>query len=54
MLTCKTNVHLIKAGTTIIEGTADSTDTSLAHICNIVGFKYVIFMPDNQLKAHNE
>ncbi|CAF1103956.1 unnamed protein product [Adineta ricciae] len=42
--------NLIKDGATIVEGTAGNTGIGLAHICNALGFKCVIFMPDNQSK----
>ncbi len=45
---------LIKNGATIVEGTAGNTGIGLAHICNALGFKCVIFMPDNQSKASYE
>lgn len=41
---------LIGKGATIVEGTAGNTGIGLAHICNALGFKCVIFMPDNQSK----
>src|SRR5262249_24992346 len=40
--------NLIKDGATIVEGTAGNTGIGLAHICNALGFKCVIFMPNNQ------
>ncbi|CAF0927047.1 unnamed protein product [Rotaria sordida] len=42
--------NLIKSGATIVEGTAGNTGIGLAHICNALGLKCVIFMPDNQSK----
>ncbi|CAM4796225.1 unnamed protein product [Rotaria magnacalcarata] len=42
--------NLIKNGATIVEGTAGNTGIGLAHLCNALGFKCVIFMPDNQSK----
>jgi cysteine synthase A len=33
---------------TIVEGTAGNTGIGLAHICNALGFKCHIFMPNNQ------
>lgn len=44
---------LIKDGATIVEGTAGNTGIGLAHICNALGFKCVIFMPNNQSKVCN-
>ncbi|XP_072032059.1 uncharacterized protein [Amphiura filiformis] len=38
----------IKPGGTVVEGTAGNTGIGLAHICNAMGFKCVIFMPDTQ------
>lgn len=45
---------LIKDNATIVEGTAGNTGIGLAHICNALGYKCVIFMPDNQSKASDE
>lgn len=39
---------LIKPGGTIVEGTAGNTGIGLAHLCNALGYKCVIFMPDTQ------
>jgi len=44
------NRKLIHEGATIVEGTAGNTGIGLAHLCNALGFKCVIFMPDNQSK----
>ena len=44
--------QLIKAGATIVEGTAGNTGIGLAHLCNALGFKCVIFMPNNQSKVN--
>ncbi|XP_014675236.1 PREDICTED: cysteine synthase 1-like [Priapulus caudatus] len=38
----------LKPGGTVVEGTAGNTGIGLAHICNAMGFKCVIYMPDNQ------
>ncbi|PIK46794.1 putative cysteine synthase 1-like, partial [Apostichopus japonicus] len=38
----------LKAGGTVVEGTAGNTGIGISHICNAMGFKCVIFMPDNQ------
>jgi cysteine synthase A len=43
---------LIKHGATIVEGTAGNTGIGLAHICNALGFKCVIYMPNNQSKVN--
>ena len=32
----------------MVEGTAGNTGIGLAHICNALGYKCVIFMPDTQ------
>ena len=42
------SADLIKSGATIVEGTAGNTGIGLAHLCNALGFKCVIFMPNNQ------
>lgn len=39
---------------TIVEGTAGNTGIGLAHICNSLGFKCHIFMPNNQSKEKVE
>ncbi|XP_059141438.1 uncharacterized protein LOC131929343 [Physella acuta] len=38
----------LKPGGTIVEGTAGNTGIGLAHLCLAMGFKCVIFMPNNQ------
>uniref|UniRef100_A0A0B7A352 Cysteine synthase 1 n=1 Tax=Arion vulgaris TaxID=1028688 RepID=A0A0B7A352_9EUPU len=38
----------LKPGGTIVEGTAGNTGIGLAHMCLAMGFKCVIFMPNNQ------
>lgn len=38
----------IKPGGTIVEGTAGNTGIGLAHMCLAMGFKCVIYMPNNQ------
>ncbi|XP_071786213.1 uncharacterized protein [Asterias amurensis] len=38
----------LKPGGTVVEGTAGNTGIGLAHICNAMGFKCVIFMPNTQ------
>ena len=38
----------LKAGGTVVEGTAGNTGIGLAHICNASGYPCVIYMPDNQ------
>ncbi|CAI5760372.1 unnamed protein product [Candida verbasci] len=39
---------LIKAGGTIVEGTAGNTGIGLAHVCRARGYKCVIYMPNTQ------
>jgi cysteine synthase A len=39
---------LVRPGGTIVEGTAGNTGIGLAHLCNAMGYKCVIFMPDTQ------
>ncbi|KAI0730346.1 cysteine synthase [Fomitopsis betulina] len=39
---------LLKAGGTVVEGTAGNTGIGLAHVCRSRGYKCVIFMPDSQ------
>jgi cysteine synthase A len=39
---------LLKAGGTVVEGTAGNTGIGIAHICNARGYRCVIVMPDNQ------
>jgi cysteine synthase A len=38
----------LKAGGTVVEGTAGNTGIGLAHVCNARGYRCVIVMPDNQ------
>ena len=40
----------LKAGGTVVEGTAGNTGIGLAHVCNSRGYACVIYMPDNQSK----
>ncbi|KNE66204.1 hypothetical protein AMAG_10445 [Allomyces macrogynus ATCC 38327] len=42
------NHGLLKAGGTVVEGTAGNTGIGLAHVCRARGYKCVIFMPNNQ------
>ncbi|EPT04512.1 pyridoxal phosphate-dependent enzyme beta subunit [Fomitopsis schrenkii] len=39
---------LLKAGGTVVEGTAGNTGIGLAHVCRSRGYKCVIFMPNTQ------
>ena len=39
---------LLKAGGTLVEGTAGNTGIGFAHLCNARGYQCVIVMPDNQ------
>ena len=38
----------LRAGGTVVEGTAGNTGVGLAHVCNARGYRCVIVMPDNQ------
>jgi len=40
----------LKAGGTVVEGTAGNTGIGLVHVCNERNYKTVIYMPDNQSK----
>jgi len=39
---------VLKPGGTVVEGTAGNTGIGIAHVCDALGFKCVIVMPDNQ------
>ncbi|KAF7428353.1 Cysteine synthase 1 [Pleurotus ostreatus] len=39
---------LLKAGGTVVEGTAGNTGIGLAHVCRARGYKCVIYMPNTQ------
>jgi len=39
---------LLKAGGTLVEGTAGNTGIGFAHLCNARGYRCVIVIPDNQ------
>lgn len=39
---------LLKPGGTVVEGTAGNTGIGLAHMCLALGYKCVIYMPNNQ------
>jgi len=41
----------LKPGGTVVEGTAGNTGIGLAVVCNSLGYKTVIVMPDNQSKS---
>ena len=41
-------VGLIRPGGTVVEGTAGNTGIGLAHLCNSLSYKCVIFMPNTQ------
>ncbi|MBM4203535.1 MAG: cysteine synthase A [Gammaproteobacteria bacterium] len=38
----------LKAGGTVVEGTAGNTGIGLVHVCNARNYKTIIYMPDNQ------
>ncbi|XP_065187425.1 uncharacterized protein LOC135818027 [Sycon ciliatum] len=38
----------LKPGGTVVEGTAGNTGIGLAHLCNAMGYKCVIYMPNTQ------
>lgn len=42
----------LRPGGTVVEGTAGNTGIGLAHMCLALGYKCVIFMPDNQSQVH--
>nr|CAB3228069.1 cysteine synthase 1 [Phallusia mammillata] len=46
--------NLIKDGGTVVEGTAGNTGIGLAHICNALGYKCIIYMPNTQSKEKIE
>ena len=37
----------------MVEGTAGNTGIGLAHMCNALGYKCVIYMPDTQSQVSN-
>ncbi len=39
---------ILKAGSTVVEGTAGNTGIGIAHVCLARGYRCVIVMPDNQ------
>ena len=39
---------VLKPGGTVVEGTAGNTGIGIAHVCNALGYRCVIVMPDNQ------
>ncbi|KAK4138305.1 pyridoxal phosphate-dependent enzyme, beta subunit [Trichocladium antarcticum] len=39
---------LLRAGGTVVEGTAGNTGIGLAHVCRSKGYRLVIYMPDTQ------
>lgn len=41
----------LQPGGTVVEGTAGNTGIGLAHVCNALGYKCEIFMPNNQSPA---
>lgn len=42
---------LLRAGGTVVEGTAGNTGIGLAHVCAARGYKLVIYMPDTQAQG---
>ena len=38
----------LRAGGTVVEGTAGNTGIGLAHVCNARGYRLILLMPDNQ------
>lgn len=42
---------LLRAGGTVVEGTAGNTGIGLAHVCRSRGYRLVIYMPDTQSPA---
>jgi cysteine synthase len=38
----------LKAGGTVVEGTAGNTGIGLAHVCHARGYRLILLMPDNQ------
>ena len=42
---------LLREGGTVVEGTAGNTGIGLAHICNALGYKCVIYMPNTQSRV---
>lgn len=48
------NKGLLRPGGTVVEGTAGNTGIGLAHVCNALGYKCVIFMPNTQSKEKIE
>jgi len=43
-----TDAGLLRAGGTVVEGTAGNTGIGLAHVCRARGYKCVIYMPNTQ------
>ncbi|PHH70695.1 hypothetical protein CDD80_5793 [Ophiocordyceps camponoti-rufipedis] len=41
----------LRAGGTVVEGTAGNTGIGLAHVCRSRGYRLVIYMPDTQSRA---
>ena len=62
LLCCKDleySIHMtlagqLRAGGTVVEGTAGNTGIGLAHICKALGYHCVIFMPDTQSQVSTQ
>lgn len=48
------NLSLVDIGGTVVEGTAGNTGVGLAHVCNALGYRCVIYMPDTQSRVCSE
>jgi cysteine synthase len=48
LVSCAESSGRLQAGGVVVEGTAGNTGIGLAHICNALGYKLIIYMPDTQ------